>query len=106
MSATETGRATADIVRVHTPYRKGLPNLRVYLKDLWDRRHFAVELSRTQIRSQHLNTVFGQLWLILNPLLLALVYFMLVLILGRGRGQHDYLTHIMAGFVFFFSLTA
>lgn len=106
MSATETGRATADIVRVHTPYRKGLPNLRVYLKDLWDRRHFAVELSRTQIRSQHLNTVFGQLWLILNPLLLALVYFMLVLILGRGHGQRDYLPHIMANLFLYYYFNA
>src|SRR5262245_65410535 len=96
MSTTETGRVTADIVRVHAPYRKGLPNLPVYLKDLWERRHFAVEMSRTQIRSQHLNTVFGQLWLILNPLLLALVYFMLVMILGRGRGYTVLLTPILA----------
>jgi|SRR5262245_5273182 len=103
MSTTETGRATAEIVRVHTPYRRGLPNLRVYLKDLWDRRHFVVEMSRTQIRAQHLNTVFGQLWLILNPLLLALVYFALVLILGRGHGQRDYLPHIMAGlFIYYY----
>src|SRR4249920_991739 len=106
MSTTETGRVAADIVRVHTPYRKGLPNLPVYLKDLWARRHFAVEMARTQIRSQHLNTVFGQLWLILNPLLLALVYFMLVLILGRGRGQHDYLPHIMAGLFLYYYFNA
>jgi teichoic acid transport system permease protein len=50
--------------------------------------------------------VFGQLWLILNPLLLALVYFMLVLILGRGRGQHDYLPHIMAGLFLYYYFNA
>jgi teichoic acid transport system permease protein len=96
MSTTETARPTADIVRVHTPYRRGLPNLRVYFKDLWSRRHFAYEMSRTQIRSQHLNTALGQLWLILNPLLLAFVYFMLVLIMNRGAGERDYLPHITA----------
>jgi teichoic acid transport system permease protein len=103
MSTTEPARATADIVRVHTPYRKGLPNLRTYFKDLWDRRHFAYEMSRTQIRSQHLNTALGQLWLILNPLLLTFVYFMLVLLIGRGGGRPNYLPHIMAGlFLYYF----
>ena len=99
-------RASADAVRVHTPYRKGLPNLRVYLTDLWARRYFAIEMSRTQIRSQHLNTALGQLWLILNPLLLALVYFALILILGRGHGQPDYLPHIMAGLFLYYYFNA
>lgn len=106
MSTTDSARASADIVRVHTPYRRGLPNLRVYLTDLWARRHFAIEMSRTQIRSQHLNTAFGQLWLVLNPLLLALVYFALILILGRGHGQPDYLPHIMAGLFLYYYFNA
>jgi teichoic acid transport system permease protein len=72
--------------------------------ELWRRREFAVELSRTQLREQHFNTVFGQLWLVLNPLLLALVYFLLVDILRRST-SHDgqFFAHLMAGlFVFYF----
>ena len=51
------------------------------MRELWRRREFAFELARTKLRAQHFDTVFGQLWLVLNPLLLACVYFMLVDIL-------------------------
>jgi teichoic acid transport system permease protein len=68
-----------------------------YLGDLWRRRQFAFELARTSLRAQHYDTVFGQLWLVLNPLLLALVYFALVdIVRGGGRGP-EFLAHIMAG---------
>jgi teichoic acid transport system permease protein len=46
--------------------------------------------------------VFGQHWLVLNPLLLALVYYVLVNLLG-GRSGMDYLAHIAGGiFIFYF----
>jgi teichoic acid transport system permease protein len=104
MSTTETTRATAQSVRVHTPYRRGLPDLALYFRDLWGRRQFAVELARTQIRAQHLNTALGQLWLLLNPLLFAGVYYLLITIVRHGaRNNPDYLPHIMAGlFIFYF----
>jgi len=89
---------------VYVPHSVGLPPLRSYVHELWRRREFAVELSRTQLREQHFNTVFGQLWLVLNPLLLAFVYFLLVDILRRST-SHDgqFFAHLMAGlFVFYF----
>jgi teichoic acid transport system permease protein len=55
------------------------------------------------LRAQHFNTVFGQLWLVLNPLLLACVYFVLVDILRRRTGGLEFLAHLMAClFVFHF----
>ena len=89
---------------VYVPHSVGLPPLGSYIRELWRRREFAFELSRTQLREQHFNTVFGQLWLILNPLLLAFVYFLLVDIL-RASTSHDgqFFAHLMAGlFVFYF----
>ena len=62
----------------------GLPPVRPYLREVWRRREFALELSRTKLRAQHFDTAFGQLWLVLNPLLLACVYFMLVDIIRGG----------------------
>ena len=56
----------------------GFPPLVPYLRELWRRRQFAFELARSNLRAQHYNTALGQLWLVLNPLLLGLVYFMLV----------------------------
>ncbi len=85
---------TAD-VQVYEPHRAGLPPLRGYIGELWRRREFAFELARTNLRSQHFNTALGQLWLILNPLLLGLVYFMLVEIIGRGNRGIDFLAHLL-----------
>jgi teichoic acid transport system permease protein len=88
---------------VYEPHRVGLPPLGPYVRELWRRREFAFELSRTDLRAQHFNTVFGQLWLILNPLLLACVYFVLVDILRRRTGGIDFFAHLMAAlFIYHF----
>jgi teichoic acid transport system permease protein len=81
---------------VYEPHRIGLPPLVPYVREAWRRRHFAYELSRTTLRAQHLETVFGQLWLVLNPLLLCLVYFLLVDILRHGHRPPHYFAHLMA----------
>jgi ABC-type polysaccharide/polyol phosphate export permease len=91
------------IQHVYEPHRVGLPPLRPYLRELWRRREFAFELSRTDVQAQHFNTVFGQLWLVLNPLLLACVYFMLVEILRARTGGIEFFAHLMAAlFVYHF----
>jgi teichoic acid transport system permease protein len=85
----------ASEVHVYEPHKVGLPPLGAYLAQLWGRRHFAVELARSDLRSKHFNTAFGQLWLILNPLLLGLVYFALVQIIGRRGGSMAALAHLL-----------
>src|SRR5215210_6905875 len=88
---------------VHVPHKVGLPPLRPYLRMLWDRREFARELSRTQLRAQHYNTVFGQLWLVINPLMLALVYFVLIDILRSGSRGAEFFGHLIGClFAFYF----
>jgi len=82
---------------VYEPHRIGLPPLRPYFRTLWARREFAFELSRTNLRAQHFNTIFGQFWLVINPLLLALIYFVLVDILQHGSRGPDFFAHLMAG---------
>ena len=87
---------------VYEPHRVGLPKLRPYITELWRRREFAAELSRSGMRAAHSNTFFGRLWLVLNPLLLAAVYYVLVAILA-GRTGFDYFVHLLAGlFAFYF----
>lgn len=81
----------------------GLPPLGSYLRETWRRREFAFELSRTNLRSQHVNTFFGQIWLVLNPLLLAGVYFLLVDILRKHTRGTAFLAHLVAGiFAYYF----
>jgi teichoic acid transport system permease protein len=82
-------------VHVYEPHPIGLPPLGPYLRALWQRRQFMFELARTNLRAQHFNTALGQLWLIVNPLLLAFVYFALVEIVRRGSRGTDFLAHLM-----------
>jgi teichoic acid transport system permease protein len=55
------------------------------------------ELSRTTMRAANTRTLFGQAWLVLNPLLLAGVYFMLVYIISHNQGGVAFLDHMVAG---------
>jgi teichoic acid transport system permease protein len=82
---------------VFEPHRTGPPPLGPYLRDLWARREFVFELAQTTLRAQHFNTTLGQLWLVINPLLLALVYFVLVDIVRSGSRGTDFLAHLMLG---------
>src|SRR4029450_608536 len=80
---------------VYEPHKVGLPPLGPYFRALWARRQFLFELARTSLRAQHFNTTLGQLWLILNPVMLGIVYFTLVFIIrGGGRGP-VFLAHLM-----------
>src|SRR4051812_4585174 len=88
---------------VYEPHKIGLPPMVPYVREVWRRREFMVELSRTNLRAQHFDTVFGQLWLILNPLLLGFVYFLLVDILHHHRHADEFFAHLMSGlFLYYF----
>jgi ABC-type polysaccharide/polyol phosphate export permease len=91
--------------QVYVPHRVGLPPLRPYVRELWRRREFAFELSRTTLRAQHYNTVLGLLWLVLSPLLLACVYFVLVDILRARTGGITFFAHLMACLFVYYYVT-
>lgn len=77
--------------------RSGVPRLRVYLPELWARREFVYELARCTLRAQNYLNAFGQLWLILNPLLLGCVYYVLVDILSNGKHASNFFSVLLAG---------
>jgi teichoic acid transport system permease protein len=87
--------------------KSGTPKLRVYLPELWARREFVYELARCTLRAQNYLNAFGQLWLILNPLLLGCVYYVLVDIISNGKHASNYFAMLLAGlflFTFFSSM--
>jgi ABC-type polysaccharide/polyol phosphate export permease len=62
---------------VYEPTVTGLPPLREYVQSVWERRPLMWHLARTDLKAEHYGTVFGQIWIILDPVLLAAVYYML-----------------------------
>src|SRR3954447_6183019 len=82
---------------VYEPHRVGLPPIGPYVREIWNRREFAFELSRMHLRAQHFETAFGQLWLLLHPMLVAMVYFVLVDILPHGHRPPHFFAHLVAG---------
>ncbi len=83
---------------VYKPHRAGLPPLGQYVRELWRRRAFVRELARAELKAQNYASVFGQAWLVINPLLNAFVYFFLVDILSSGRSRPpNFITHLLAG---------
>ncbi len=83
---------------VYKPHRAGLPPLGQYMRELWRRRAFVRELARAELKAQNYASVFGQAWLVINPLLNAFVYFFLVDILSSGRSRPpNFITHLLAG---------
>jgi len=96
-------------VEVYEPYKVGLPPLRKYWSSLWARRAFISEYSRSELHEKHFDSVFGQVWLVLNPLLLSGVYFLLIVIIGGHSDKIRYVHLTGCLFLFYFvanSMTA
>lgn len=93
------------VYHCYEPHRAGLPSkIGVYAKELWHRREFAAEMSKAGMRGANSMTFFGQAWLVINPLLLAFVYYLMVNVFqGDKAGGFQRFTHITGGiFVFYF----
>ena len=91
-------------IAVYEPFRAGLPSMRQYLRDLRSRRTFIGEFSRSELREQNYGSLFGQLWLILNPLLLSAVYFLLIYIIGGSSDKTRY-GHLTASLFLFYLIS-
>lgn len=78
------------------------PSLPVYLRQLWERRHFVTTYATSRNVSKYSNSALGQLWQVLTPLLNAAIYFLMFgLILGASKGIEHYPAFLITGmFVF------
>ena len=88
-------------VIVYEPFKAGLPPMRAYLRSLWRRRAFISEFARSELREQNYGSIFGQLWLVLNPLLLSGVYFLLIYVIG-GTSDEIRFGHLTATLFLFY----
>jgi len=85
--ATPTGESLAALAERYGLRRSiARPALPVYLRQLWQRRHFIITYATSRNVSKYSNSVLGQLWQVLTPLLNAAVYW---LMFGLILGQKD-----------------
>ena len=95
------------LIQVFEPHRASLPPVRPYMREFWSRKRFSLELARFADKAEYLDSNLGKVWLVLNPLLLAFVYFLLVTVLRGGSDKaHGFTTlaHILIGlFTFYFA---
>ncbi|MEV5414026.1 ABC transporter permease [Thermopolyspora sp. NPDC052614] len=85
--ATPKGESLAALAERHGLRRSiARPALPVYLRQLWQRRHFIITYASSRNVSKYSNSVLGQLWQVLTPLLNAAVYW---LMFGLILGQKD-----------------
>lgn len=78
-----------------------VPSLPEYLRQMWDRRDFILTVPLGQLRAQNQNTVFGQAWHLLNPLLLAGVYYLVFGIIFPQTRVENYAAYLVIGIITF-----
>lgn len=67
-------------------------SLGAYLREIWDRRDFMLEVPLSDLRAQNQNTMLGNLWHLLDPLLLSAVFYLVFGVLFQGRGDVENFT--------------
>jgi teichoic acid transport system permease protein len=82
------------------------PPIRMYLAQLWNRRHFLWAEARAKVTSGTRETLLGQAWLVINPILNGLAYYLIFgVLLGGREGISNFLGYLIIG-VFLFQFTS
>ncbi len=85
-----------------------LSGWRNYLRNLWRWREFGWFLAMGNLKARNASTTLGLFWWVLNPMIMAAVYFLVFgLILDGRRGEPQFVAWILSGvFVFNYTSTA
>ncbi len=82
------------------------PPLRRYVREVWDFRHLVWHLSSSQAYATNQNNHLGQLWAVINPILLVGSYYLIFGLLLKTRGgTENYIAFLTIG-IFVFGYTA
>lgn len=73
-----------------------------YLVKIWEYRHFIAYDARARVSSGNRRDRLGSIWLILNPVLNGLTYFLIFgLLLQTGRGIENFIGYLVIGIFLF-----
>ena len=80
----------------------GRPPILTYVRDLWKRRHFTVEMARGMSDSSNEGHRLGQLWEILTPLMWAGLYlFIFGVVVKTKAGTDNFVGYLVTGLFIF-----
>ena len=100
MSTTGVVPQQAELEDINASARVGQ-----YIAGLWRRREYIGYVSASELRSQQINTVLGNLWHLLNPALSIAIYYVIFgLLLDTTRGVDNFILFITIG-IFVFQYT-
>jgi|SRR5690625_4606069 len=82
------------------------PPLVSYIKESWRKRRFLWTLASSQAVSRNQNNYLGQLWTVLNPLALAVAYWLVFgLLLDTRDGTDNYVAFLTSGIFTFIMIS-
>lgn len=81
----------------------GRPPLISYTRQLWERRHFAIELARSRFRAQNEADRLGAAWIVLLPTINAAVYGLVFGIIVRNASRPPHFIPFLVTGVFTFA---
>ncbi|MEE6289005.1 ABC transporter permease [Georgenia sp. MJ173] len=101
--ASLSSAEAAALAARHGLERSGVrPRLGQYLKETWRKRSFMWTLSSAQSYARNQDNYLGQLWAVLNPLLLAGAYYAIFgLLLNTRDGTVNYVGFLVIGLLLF-----
>jgi teichoic acid transport system permease protein len=103
--AASTPGEYSHVEYVFEPHSSSVPDVRGYLRALWDRRQFIAALADSDLRSTRARTTLGQMWAVLDPLFQASIYFFLYAVLRGGSAKQMQFLPVLIGDFFLFALT-
>jgi teichoic acid transport system permease protein len=93
MSADIRQLEDAGLRDVHIP-----SGLRPYVAAMWSRRSYVWYVARSTLREKQMNSVLGNIWHLLNPLLQVAVYYVIFgVVLEVDRGVDNFITFLAIG---------
>lgn len=93
----------SDVEYVFEAHGVNTTPLAPYIRSLWERRRFMLEMARAEIRGQRSSAALGAVWTVLDPLFQGAIYFLLFTVIRRGGRPIDFL-HVLIGGMFLFQL--
>lgn len=101
MTSPSTNSAVASQLRD----ARATDRLGTYLRTLWSRREYAFYVANSELKSRQINSLLGNLWHLLNPILQIGVFFVFFgLVLDVTRGVDNFIGYLAIG-IFTYTFT-